>query len=121
VAGMVINRDDGTGEASAFAEQVGIPVLSVIPANDDIRRKSASYEIIGRPGSVWGPMFAELAENVGNSVPIRPKPMTQDELLGLFSADSVGRNVVLEPATQFDMCGKKDIVKQTLEVVYDEV
>ena len=121
VAGMVINRDDGTGEASAFAQQVGIPVLSVIPANDDIRRKSASYEIIGRPGSVWGPMFAELAENVGASVPIRPKPMTQDQLLGLFSADSVGRHVVLEPATQFDMCGKKDVVKETLEVVYDEV
>ena len=121
VAGMVINRDDGTGEASAFAAAVGIPVLSVIPANDDIRRKSASYEIIGRPGSPWGPMFAELAENVGNSQPMRPKPMTQDQLLGLFSADTVGRNVVLEPATQFDMCGKKDVVKQTLEVVYDEV
>ncbi len=121
VAGMVINRDDGTGEAKAFADQVGIPVLSVIPANDDIRRKSASYEIIGRPGSVWGPMFAELAENVGNSVPIRPKPMTQDELLGLFSADSVGRHVVLEPATTFDMCGKTDIKRDTLEVVYDEV
>ena len=121
VAGMVINRDDGTGEASAFAEKVGIPVLSVIPANDDIRRKSASYEIIGRPGSVWGPMFAQLAENVGTSEPIRPKPMTQDELLGLFSADAVGRNVVLEPATQFDMCGKKEALKETLEVLYDEV
>ena len=49
-----------------------------------------------------------------------PSPMTQDDLLGLFSAASVGRNVVLEPATQFDMCGKKEIVKKTLEVVYDE-
>jgi hypothetical protein len=62
-------------------------VLSTIPANDDIRRKSASYEIIGRPGSPWGPMFAELADNVGNSTPVRPKPMTQDQLLGLFAAD----------------------------------
>jgi 3,8-divinyl chlorophyllide a/chlorophyllide a reductase subunit X len=121
VAGMVINRDDGTGEATAFAAEVGIPVLSVIPANDDIRRKSASYEIIGRPGSAWGPMFAELAENVGTSVPIRPKPMTQDALLGLFSAASVGRDVVLEPATQFDMCGKSEVTRETLEVVYDEV
>jgi chlorophyllide a reductase subunit X len=121
VAGMVINRDDGTGEAMNFAEAVGIPVLSVIPADDDIRRKSASYEIIGRPESVWGPMFAELAENVGNSTPVRPKPMTQDELLGLFSASAVGRNVVLEPATQFDMCGKTENTKPTLEVVYDEV
>jgi chlorophyllide a reductase subunit X len=118
---MVINRDDGTGEAAAFAEKVGIPVLSTIPANDDIRRKSASYEIIGRPGSVWGPMFAELAENVGTSLPVRPKPMTQDALLGLFSADTVGRNVVLEPATQFDMCGKTEVKRETLEVVYDEV
>jgi chlorophyllide a reductase subunit X len=114
VAGMVINRDDGTGEAMNFAEAVGIPVLSVIPADDDIRRKSASYEIIGRPESVWGPMFAELAENVGNSTPVRPKPMTQDELLGLFSASAVGRNVVLEPATQFDMCGKTENTKPTL-------
>ena len=121
VAGMVINRDDGTGEATAFAEQVGIPVLSVIPANDDIRRKSASYEIIGRPDSPWGPMFAELAQNVGTSLPVRPKPMTQDALLGLFSAASVGRDVVLEPATQFDMCGKTEIKHETLEVVYDEV
>ena len=118
---MVINRDDGTGEAAAFAGKVGIPVLSTIPANEDIRRKSASYEIIGRPGSPWGPMFAELAENVGTSTPMRPKPMTQDALLGLFSAASVGRDVVLEPATQFDMCGKTEVTKQTLEVVYDEV
>ena len=56
VAGMVINRDDGTGEAIAFTEKVGIPVLSIIPANDDIRRKSASYEIIGKPDSQWGPL-----------------------------------------------------------------
>jgi len=121
VAGMVINRDDGTGEAANFAEKVGIPVLSTIPANEDIRRKSASYEIIGRPESVWGPMFAELAANVHTSVPIRPNPMTQDQLLGLFAASAVGRDVVLEPATQFDMCGKTDTSKPTLEVVYDEV
>ena len=47
VAGMVINKDDGTGEAAAFAERVGIPVLAAIPADDDIRKKSANYEIIG--------------------------------------------------------------------------
>jgi chlorophyllide a reductase subunit X len=33
----------------------------------------------------------------------------------------VGRDVVLEPATQFDMCGKTENTKPTLEVVYDEV
>ena len=121
VAGMVINKDDGTGEAAAFAERVGIPVLAAIPAHDDIRKKSASYEIIGRPGTQWASLFEQLGENVGIAPPVRPKPLTQDELLGLFSADITGRNVVLEPATQFDMCGKTENVKETLEVVYDTV
>jgi chlorophyllide a reductase subunit X len=121
VAGMVINKDDGTGEAAAFAARAGIPVLSAIPANDDIRKKSASYEIIGRPGTEWASLFETLATNVGEAPPVRPKPLTQDELLGLFSADITGRNYVLEPATIFDMVGKNEIVKPTLEVVYDEV
>jgi chlorophyllide a reductase subunit X len=119
VAGMVINKDDGTGEAQAFATNAGIPVLAAIPANEDIRRKSASYEIIGRPDGEWGPLFAELAKNVAEAPPQRPKPQTQDQLLGLFSADVVGRNVVLEPATVFDMVGKNETIKPSLEVVYD--
>ena len=53
VAGMIINKDDGTGEAQAFAEAVGIPVLTAIPANEDIRKKSANYQIIGTPGGQW--------------------------------------------------------------------
>ena len=121
VAGMVINKDDGTGEAQAFAECAGIPVLSAIPAHEDIRRKSANYEIIGKPGTPWASLFETLAKNVGAAPPVRPTPLTQDQLLGLFAGDVVGRNVVLEPATQFDMCGKSEVVRETLEVVYDTV
>ena len=119
VAGVVINKDDGTGEAAAFAELAGIPVLAAIPAHDDIRRKSASYEIIGRPGTQWAPLFETLARNVAEAPPVRPTPLTQDGLLGLFSADTVGRNVVLEPATLVDMVGKSEIVRPSLEVLYD--
>ncbi|NBO86475.1 MAG: chlorophyllide reductase iron protein subunit X, partial [Burkholderiaceae bacterium] len=121
VAGMVINKDDSTGEAQAFAEKVGIPVLAAIPAHEDIRRKSASYEIIGRPGTQWGPLFEELATNVASAPPVRPKPLSQDDLLGLFSSDITGRDYVLEPATDVDMMGKDAVVKKTLEVVYDKV
>jgi chlorophyllide a reductase subunit X len=119
VAGVVINKDDGTGEAAAFAGLAGIPVLAAIPAHDDIRRKSASYEIIGRPGTQWAPLFETLAKNVAEAPPVRPTPLTQDGLLGLFSADTVGRNVVLEPATLVDMVGKDEVVKPSLEVLYD--
>ena len=120
VAGMVINKDDGTGEAQAFAANAGIPVLAAIPAHEDIRRKSASYEIIGKPGGQWSALFEQLATNVAEAPPVRPKPQTQDQLLGLFSGDTVGRNVVLEPATIFDMVGRNETVKPTLEVVYDD-
>ena len=121
VAGMVINKDDGTGEATAFAERVGIPVLSAIPAHEDIRRKSANYEIVGKPDGQWGSLFGELAKNVAEAPPMRPRPLTQDELLGLFKSDVTGRNVVLEPATMVDMVGRADINKPSLEVVYDTV
>ncbi|MBE9096392.1 chlorophyllide a reductase iron protein subunit X, partial [Tychonema sp. LEGE 07203] len=57
VAGMVINKDDGTGEAQAFAQSVGIPILAAIPADEDIRRKSANYEIVGMPGGRWASVF----------------------------------------------------------------
>ncbi|MCF8206141.1 MAG: chlorophyllide a reductase iron protein subunit X [Methylotenera sp.] len=120
VAGMVINKDDGTGEAAAFAKNAGIPVLAAIPANEDIRRKSASYEIIGKPEGEWGPLFAELAQNVADAPPQRPRPQTQDELLGLFSAEVTGRDFQMEPATVFDMVGRTDLAKPSLEVVYDQ-
>ena len=119
VAGMVINKDDGTGEATEFARTVGIPVLAAIPADDDIRRKSANYEIIGLPGGQWSSLFEQLATNVGLAPPVRPAPLTQDGLLGLFKGEAVGRGVVLEPATMEDMCGKSIVDRPSLEVVYD--
>ncbi|MBB3195773.1 chlorophyllide a reductase iron protein subunit X [Roseateles terrae] len=119
VAGMVINKDDGTGEAAAFARNAGIPVLAAIPAHEDIRRKSASYEIIGKPDGEWGGLFAELAQNVADAPPQRPRPQTQDELLALFSAEVTGRDFQMEPATLFDMVGRSEISKPSLEVIYD--
>jgi chlorophyllide a reductase subunit X len=121
VAGLVINKDDGTGEAQAFAAAAGIPVLAAIPANEEIRRKSANYEIIGRPGGPWAPLFEQLSCNVAQAPPVAPKPLSQDALLGLFKGEAVGRDVMLEPATLEDMCGAASLQKPSLEVVYDEV
>jgi 3,8-divinyl chlorophyllide a/chlorophyllide a reductase subunit X len=119
VGGLVINKDDGTGEAQAFAAAAGIPVLASIPADEDIRRKSANYEIIGRPDGRWGSLFQTLAANVQDSKPNQPKPLTQDALLGLFKGEAVGRGFVLEPATIEDMCGRSSLEKPSLEVIYE--
>lgn len=121
VAGLVINKDDGTGEAQAFAKSVGIPVLAAIPQHEDIRRKSANYEIIGRPDTAWASLFEELATNVGEAPPVLPTPLDQDGLLGLFDGGETGREVPLTPATPADMCGVNSIQKASLEVVYDNV
>jgi chlorophyllide a reductase subunit X len=121
IGGLVINKDDGTGEAQAFAEAAGIPVLAAIPADEDIRRKSANYEIVGIPGSRWGSLFEQLAANVADALPNRPKPLSQDGLLGLFSGEAVGRHVTLLPATMEDMCGVTFAPKPSLEVVYESV
>ena len=119
VAGMVINKDDGTGEAQAFAKKVGIPVLSAIPADEDIRRKSANYEIIGIPGGDWASIFEDLAVNVAEAPPQQPTTLTNDELLDLFSSHDTGRDVVLQGAKIEDMCSASALAKQSLEVVYD--
>ncbi len=119
VAGMVINKDDGTGEAQAFADSVEIPVLAAIPAHEDIRRKSANYEIIGKPGGEWAPIFQDLATNVAEAPPRQPTPLDQDSLLNLFSREETGRDVVLQPAKLEDMCSAQALQKSSLEVVYD--
>ena len=119
VAGIVINKEDGTGEAEAFAQAVGIPVLAAIPADEDIRRKSANYEIIGRPGGQWGHIFEDLAAAAAAAPPVRPTPLSHENLLGLFKGDAVGRGVVLEPASMEDMCAATVLNKPSLEVVYE--
>jgi chlorophyllide a reductase subunit X len=120
IAGLVVNKDDGSGEAHAFAEAAGIPVLASIPADDDLRRKSASYQIVGTSASQWGQLFAGLAEAVDLAPPVRPRPLDQDGLLALFDGSHTGAGVTLDPATDADMRGKYAVARPSLEVIYDE-
>ena len=121
VAGLVINKDDGSGEAAAFAKEVNIPVLAAIPQDDDLRKKSANYQIVGTAKGQWGDLFTQLAEAVGEAPPVRPTPLDQDGLLNLFDSKDTGGDFVLVPATVIDMRGKNAKPKKSLEVVYDEV
>ncbi|MFY9213005.1 MAG: chlorophyllide a reductase iron protein subunit X [Aestuariivita sp.] len=120
VAGLVINKDDGSGEAQAFAEAVEIPILASIPQNDDLRKKSANYQIVGTAESEWGALFAALGDNVAEAPPMRPTALSQDELLELFDGSETGAGVELVPATDTDMRGKNAKPMKSLEVVYDE-
>ena len=120
VAGLVINKDDGTGEAAAFAKAADIPVLASIPQDDDLRKKSANYQIVGTANGQWGDLFTHLAEAVAGAPPVRPKPLDQDGFLNLFDSKDTGGDFVLVPATDVDMRGKNAQPKKSLEVMYDE-
>ena len=121
VAGIVINKDDGTGEAQAFAREVGIPILAAIPADEELRRKSAAYQIVGTHATPWGKLFEELAGNVADAPPLRPRPLSPDALLALFETDEETRVVDLVPATDEDLRGANAAPKKSLEVIYDDV
>nr|WP_283255049.1 chlorophyllide a reductase iron protein subunit X [Marivita sp. GX14005] len=120
VAGLVINKDDGTGEAAAFAEAVNIPVLAAIPQDDDLRKKSANYQIVGTAKSQWGDLFAGLGDAVAGAPPTRPVPLDQDGLLALFDSKDTGGDYQLVPATDADMRGKNAVLRESLEVIYDD-
>jgi chlorophyllide a reductase subunit X len=106
----------------AFAEAVGIPVLAAIPADEDIRRKSANYEIIGKPDGEWGPLFEELASNVAEAPPLHPEPLDQDGL-----AEPVRFDAETGAGSRAGAChdGRhvrvNHVEKPSLEVIYDNV
>ena len=120
VAGLVVNKDDHSGEAQAFAKAVDIPILASIPQDDDLRKKSANYQIVGTAESQWGALFAELGLNVSEAPPVRPTPLTQDGLLELFDGSETGAGITLTPATDIDMRGKNTVKMESLEVIYDD-
>ena len=76
---------------------------------------------VGRSGAKCAAVWHVRETRVAEPPPQRPTPLDQDGLLGLFSGDAVGRNVVLDPASLEDMCGGTLIVKPSLEVIYDAV
>ncbi len=73
VAGMVINKDDGTGEASAFAAEAGIPILAAIPrtttsgARAPITRSSAIPTASGPRSSPSSPRTSRELRPSGRS------------------------------------------------------
>ena len=92
-----------------------------MPTEDDLRKKSANYQIVGTSESQWGALFGQLGEAVGLAPPVRPTPLDQAGLLGLFDAKDTGGDYQLVPATAMDMRGKKAAPRASLEVVYDDV
>jgi chlorophyllide a reductase subunit X len=66
-----------------------------------------------------GARCSRAGSQVADAPPKHPEPLDQDGLLNLFSAETTGAGVVLEPASMADMCGGEVHEKPSLEVIYD--
>jgi len=100
----VINKDDGTGEAQAFAAAAGIPFCA-IPANKTfVARARITTSWVGPAAP--GPAIRGARGNVAEAPPLR-RNRSPGRAPGLFKSEAVGRNVVLEPASHEDMCAAR--------------
>ena len=120
VAGIVINKDDGTGEAAGLRRRPSASrswppsrPTTTSAARARTTRSSACPAAAGRRCS------RTLGEQVADAPPVRPNPLTQDALLGLFKGEAVGRGVVLEPGDDRGHVRHDRAEKPSLEVVYE--
>ncbi len=72
-------------------------------------------------GRALGPALCRTRRQYRHRPAARPTPLSQDQLLGLFKGEAVGRGVVLDPASDADMRGRAVARKPSLEVVYEAV
>jgi chlorophyllide a reductase subunit X len=106
VAGLVINKDDGSGEAQAFAKAVGIPSSPRSRRTTTCARNPRTTRSSARPESEWGALFAGLGDNVAEAPPMRPTALTRTSFWRCSTARKPAPDIELEPATDADMRGK---------------
>ena len=104
--GLIVNRDDGTDTADKFAEAIGLPVLTRVPLNHDVRVLADSFKLALEVES-FNDIFSDLTQRLVNKE-IPPctdyTPLEYDEFQALFGVSEVSG----EPlgASKADLFGK---------------
>ncbi len=120
VAGIVVNKDDNTGEGACLRGEGWHSGPRLHTANEDIRRKSANYEIIGKPGGDWGPLFEALALKRGGGTAAASDTAGSGWPAGLFSGDASDAALCWNGQSRGHV--RRYIVERpSLEVIYDTV
>ena len=91
-------------------ETIQVPGFSIafVPPGDSTVTLPEGGELV----RLFTTQNADLAEAVGIAPPVRPTPLDQDGLLGLFDAKDTGADYQLVPATDIDMRGTIRITPQ---------
>ncbi|MGJ3239664.1 MAG: chlorophyllide a reductase iron protein subunit X [Anaerolineae bacterium] len=88
ILGLIVNRDDGTDTADQFADAIGLPILTRVPLNHDVRVLAdackLSFEI-----PEFDAIFTDLVDRLDRRE-IQPcttfKPLDYHEFLEVFGA-----------------------------------
>ncbi len=89
VAGMVINKDDGTGEAAAFARSRRHSGAGRHPGRRRHPQEERQLRDHRRARRPLGDRCSRSLRGTSRTPapPVRPTPLTQDQLLGLFTGE----------------------------------
>jgi chlorophyllide a reductase subunit X len=88
ILGLIINRDDGTDTADRFAAATGLPILTRIPLNHQVRVLADACQLAFEV-SEFDDLFGDLAGRIArNEIPPARdfKPLEYDEFLAVFDA-----------------------------------
>lgn len=88
ILGLIVNRDDGTDTADRYAEASGIPILTRIPLNHDVRVLADACKL-----ALEVPQFDEIFGDLAGRIARREippctdyKPLEYKEFLAVFDA-----------------------------------
>jgi 3,8-divinyl chlorophyllide a/chlorophyllide a reductase subunit X len=88
ILGLIVNRDDGTDTADNFAEAIGLPILTRVPLNHDVRVLADSCKL-ALEVDAFDDIFGDLAHRIQTRA-IQPcktfEPLNYREFLNVFNA-----------------------------------
>ncbi|NJP07511.1 MAG: chlorophyllide a reductase iron protein subunit X [Chloroflexaceae bacterium] len=116
--GLVINRDDGSGIAEAFAERTGLPVLLKIPVSHKVRELADSCKL-ALIDPAFDSLFDQLAQAIIHSATpqiSKVQPLDYKAFLQLFGAEEP--DITPTGASASDLLGV-EAVKPVLPIALD--
>lgn len=88
ILGLIVNRDDGTDTADQFADAIGLPILTRVPLNHEVRVLADACEL-SFSVPVFDDIFTDLVDRLDRRE-IKPcttfKPLGYQEFLEVFGA-----------------------------------
>lgn len=111
LVGLVVNRDDGSGVAARFAEQVNLPILASLPLDRKVRELADACQL-----ALTEPAFDAIFERVAQQLITRTtppvamadvRPLAYQEFLAIFGA--LEPDHVLEGASAVELLAGGDL------------